>query len=397
MKIAHIGTSCMPIRLGHGGAVERRILELSRAQAELGEDVRVLSAEGMPRRWTADAVRYEAVKVTLARPYRDYEFLVKAYGPLSADPPDIIHAHNAPDIGRLAQRLKIPAVYTFDYFRLGATRWRLGRAYYRRSLGAYARLLPVSDACGREFTEFWNPAPGPMSVFYNGVNLDQFHPTAEAARSLRAKLGIGTRPVVLYVGRVCEQKGADVLLDAWEMTRRRHPDAVLVFAGPVQLFTNSATGSPLTRRLQHMDGRYLGAVSDDELNSVYNIGDVFVMPTRQDEMFGMAALEAQACGKPVVASRLGGLCESVGASSGAFCTPGAADEFDSALCLLLESAERRAQMGAAAVEHARRFSWSRLATESLGLYRSVLSQADRGQDDGGNVSGPRGNRTSHAG
>jgi 1,4-alpha-glucan branching enzyme len=233
----------------------------------------------------------------------------------------------------------------------------------------------VSAACGREFAEFWDPSPGPTTVFYNGVNLDQFCPAPVLARSLKAELELGAGPVVLYVGRVCEQKGADILLDAWEVTRRRCPEATLVVAGPVQQFTSSMAKSPLTQRLQRMGGRYLGAISDDKLNAVYNMCDIFVMPTRQDEMFGMAALEAQACGKPVVASRLGGLQESVGASSGVFFTPVKSHELSAALSALIESSERRARMGAAALDHARQFSWPRLASQSREIYRSVLSQA----------------------
>nr|WP_302931589.1 glycosyltransferase family 4 protein [Actinomadura sp. WMMA1423] len=366
----------MPIRLHRGGAVERRMIELARAQAAAGHEVQVFSGEDTAARRTADGVRYEAVKLRLPRPYRDYEFLVGVHGRLGGQRPDIIHAHNAPEIGRLSKRLRVPAVYSFDYFRLAATRWALGRTHYRRSLAAYSTLLPVSAACGREFSEFWAPSPGPMTVFYNGVNLDQFRPDPDAAFRTKEKHGLLGSTVVLYVGRVCEQKGADLLLDAWESVRREHPTATLVFAGPIGQFTGSASESPLTLRLRSMEGVYLGAVPDEELNAVYNMCDVFAMPTRQDEMFGMAALEAQACGKPVVASRLGGLSESVGEASGEFFTPGDRVELAAALRALLESPERRIRMGSAALEHARRFCWTRLARRSLDIYGSALSAAD---------------------
>jgi glycogen(starch) synthase len=376
MKIAHIGTSIMPIRLHRGGAVERRMIELAGAQAAAGHEVVVFSGEESNSAHTSDGVRYEAVRLRLPRPYRDYEFLFGVHGRLNGHRPHIIHAHNAPEIGRLARRLRVPAVYSFDYFRLAATRWALGRTHYRRSLSAYSTLLPVSAACGEEFSAFWDPAPGPLSVFYNGVNLDQFRPDTEAALQMREKHSLTGSTVVLYVGRVCEQKGADLLLDAWETVRRRRPDATLVFAGPIGQFTGSAAESPLTRRLHRMDGVYLGAVPDHDLNAVYNMCDVFVMPTRQDEMFGMAALEAQACGKPVVASRLGGLRESVGESSGLFFQPGDRAGLAAALCTLVESPERRARMGRAALDHARRFCWTRLARQSLEVYGSALSAAN---------------------
>ena len=67
--------------------------------------------------------------------------------------------------------------------------------------------------------------------------------------------------------------------------------------------------SDLTRRISEVGGIYLGPVQEKDLAATYNLCDVFVMPTRSIEMFGMAALEAQACGKPVVCSQHGGLPE----------------------------------------------------------------------------------------
>ena len=111
-----------------------------------------------------------------------------------------------------------------------------------------------------------------------------------------------------------QQKGTDLLLESWADVHQRLPDAALVIAGPISQF-----GTPVGQseqiswvdRIAKVGGRYLGPVEESRLAGVYNMADVFVMPTRESEMFGMAAVEAQACGIPVIASDHGGLRETV--------------------------------------------------------------------------------------
>ena len=80
---------------------------------------------------------------------------------------------------------------------------------------------------------------------------------------------------------------------------------------PIGQFGTSQKTNELTEGIQNVNGIYLGAVDEEEINAIYNLCDVFVMPTISVEMFGMSAVEAQACGKPVIASDHGGLKETV--------------------------------------------------------------------------------------
>ena len=138
----------------------------------------------------------------------------------------------------------------------------------------------------------------------------------------RERLGIDGRPVILYVGRLCEQKGTDLLIAAYRMLRR---PAALVVAGPCERFGETQL-SALVAQVQEAGGIYLPPLDDADMPGIYNACDIFVMPTRELEMFGMAAVEAQACGKPVVASDHGGLRETVPESAGVrFRTGDAAD------------------------------------------------------------------------
>jgi glycosyltransferase involved in cell wall biosynthesis len=202
---------------------------------------------------------------------------------------------------------------------------------------------------------------------YNGVNLRQFAPDPDAGRRLRASLGLGEAPVILYVGRICEQKGTDVLLSAYSALRRDVPSVRLVVVGPAMRFGCSVE-SDLTTRIRQEGGVYLGAVEEGRLCALYNLADVFVMPTRRDEMFGMAALEAQACGKPVVCSRLGGLVEVVSDRSGMLCPAGDAAALASSIRILLSDRPRYLRLAAAARDNASRFSWVTLAARLETIY-----------------------------
>src|SRR5260370_17925735 len=108
------------------------------------------------------------------------------------------------------------------------------------------------------------------------------------------------------------------------------PRARLVVAGPPGQFGRTE-GIPLTSRIAQVGGLYLGAVDESDLSAVYNMCDVFVMPTREYEMFGMAAAEAQACGKPVVCTRHGGLVEVVSERTGRYFPPGHAADLPATL------------------------------------------------------------------
>ena len=142
-----------------------------------------------------------------------------------------------------------------------------------------------------------------------------------------------SKRVILYLGRVCEQKGTDTLLEAFPAVRRADPEVDLVIAGPIAQFAERDTSerNDWLRRMRTAGATYLGLVPDDRLVGLLNLADVFVMPTRDLEMFGMAAVEGQACGTPVVASDHGGLRETVPPEVGLRFAPGAASELAEAL------------------------------------------------------------------
>ena len=366
MKITHQGPTALPVLHDRGGAIQRRIVELAAAQAAAGHEVRILSAESVASVSEHRGVVVQGVRVHTRRPARDYEMLLAARRYLRADRPDVLHFHGVPDGARFTEFLHVQTILSVDYFRYRGTSTRLGHRYYEGSLRRFARLLPVSQSCAAEFRQFWG-APAPIEVLYNGVNADRFQPDPESGERLRTELGL-EGVIVLYVGRLCDQKGTGVLLDVWE--RYRPSGATLVLAGPFGQF-GRVQRSALSERMDALGVHYLGAVEEHRLADVYNACDVFVMPTVHDEMFGMAALEAQACGKPVVASRLGGLTEAISDKSGLFVPPGDCRALGEALARLVEDPDRRAKMGEVARQHALGFTWDRIAATVQSIYEAI--------------------------
>jgi len=175
-----------------------------------------------------------------------------------------------------------------------------------------------------------------------------------------------------YVGRVCEQKGSDTLAEAFRRVKKAHPDAALLVAGPTNFFGQTRP-TPLTDQIEEVGGRWLGPVPEDEVADVFRSLDICAMPTRQDEMFGMAAAEALSSGTPVVCSNLGGLPEVVPSSAGVLVQPGDAEALAEALITLCDDRAALARLAAAAPGEARKYTWPAIADRAEKLYREVLT------------------------
>ena len=373
MKHVHVCVAgTQPLLSRDGGAVQRRIIELARAQVSLGHDVVACSAGPVDRMTNVDGVHVREIRCVAPMPWRHAEYLCRVaamIGRLSQRA--VVGFHGQPEGSFIAHRLGHASVLFYDDFYYRAGRYAFSRDIYRRMLRSFDLLLPCSRFCLEMSRAFWGLQGATTSVQYNGVNLDQFRPDPEAGERERRRLGV-SGPIALYVGRVNEQKGTDLLLESWPALRLRVPDATLVIAGPIGQFGEAGRArddESWRKRIARVGAFYLGAVDESRLASVYNMADVFVMPTRRLEMFGMAAVEAQACGTPVIASDHGGLRETVPRRCGGRFPSGDAAALSRQLQRLLTDTAERAACAEASIMNARRFSWDRIAQ---GLERSYV-------------------------
>lgn len=212
--------------------------------------------------------------------------------------------------------------------------------------------------------------PSKISVVPPGVDLTHFRPMSQFQS--REHLGYGDEKNILFVGRFEPLKGLDHLLRAI---------AGLENAGSISLNLvggdeNSAEKTRLQRLVDRMkltkSVRFIGSVPQDELPVHYNAADICVLPSYY-ESFGLAALEAAACGRPVVASEVGGLPTIVRTGeTGYLVPPNKSDVMSERLCELLGDDVLRARMGTAAREHAETLSWDRSTDSLLVSYRKLV-------------------------
>jgi glycosyltransferase involved in cell wall biosynthesis len=367
VNVVHVCVAgTQPLLAQDGGAIQRRIIELAKAQVGLGHDVTSYSVGPTDRQTSVEGAVVRWIRCSSPMPWRHGEYLARLAMIIRRSPrPAILTFHGQPEGSVLGKIFRCPSALIYDYFRYRGGQYPILHKIYERMLRSFDLLLPCSRYCMEESIGHWGLEETKVSVLYNGVNLAQFYPDQRAGTAERKRLGL-TGPIVLYVGRVNQQKGTDLLLRSWRDVQLRLPHASLVIAGPISQF-----GTPVRRseeaswakRIAEVGGRYLGSVDESRLAATYNMADVFVMPTRESEMFGMAAVEAQACGVPVVASDHGGLRETVPRRCGGRFPTGDADALGEQLYRLLTEPSRRADCGKAAAENAAQYGWDRIAKD----------------------------------
>lgn len=226
-----------------------------------------------------------------------------------------------------------------------------------------------------ELVDGYRSLSSKVSVVPPGVDLSLFQPLDRA--EARKKIGYGEERLVLFVGRLERLKGVEVAIRALALLRdREHGDVRLLVLGE-----DARNGQESERdRLKAiaetvgMGDRvdFLGSVAHHELPFFYSAADVLVMPS-YSESFGLVALEAQACGLPVVASGVSGLRSVVrDGVTGHLIDAHDPAEYARALGRLLDSPEVARQMGRHGHLLAQRFSWRRTADRLQGLFEEAV-------------------------
>jgi glycosyltransferase involved in cell wall biosynthesis len=214
------------------------------------------------------------------------------------------------------------------------------------------------------------------TVIPNGVDPDLFKPDVALGKEIRVRLNLlPDTPVILAVGRLVYKKGFDILLRAMPNILRAHPSAVLLIAGDGDL--NEMLAELVDRlRLSHAV-RFLGHIPWLDLPGLMNAADLCVFPYVRDQsgnVDGMptAAIEAMACGRPVVASRLTGLEELISdRHTGWLVSPGVPCELAQAISTLLNDTSQQERIGANAREQVtRNYSWRVIARRYIDFAQS---------------------------
>jgi len=306
---------------------------------------------------------------------------------------DLVHSHywlSGWVGGQLRRLWSVPLVHMFHT--LGAlknsvlggkkNREPKKRLWAERQIMGFADGLIAPNPWEREQMILQNAEPSKIRVIPCGVDLELFKPIPSC--KAQRFLGLTQRNFILYVGRIDAIKGIDVLIRAMDYLNRKPPrwgpDLGAIIIGG-ELDADSQMAGEEMQRLRKMVQRmnlqkrvaFWGAQRQDLLPYFYSATQALVLPSRY-ESFGMVALEAMACGTPVIASRVGGLRYTVEDEQNGLLFP-EGDWRVLAECIqeVISNRSLKEKLVQAALDRVRQFSWPKIARRILSFYDSLKS------------------------
>jgi D-inositol-3-phosphate glycosyltransferase len=253
-------------------------------------------------------------------------------------------------------------------------------------VAAADRLVANTQDEARQLIELYDAEPSRVRVINPGVDLTVFQPGSQQAA--RQRLGLpGDAVVLVFAGRVQPLKAPHIVLHAAARLVRDHPDLadrlrVAFVGGPSGSGRADPDGLRQLAAALGISGlvRLEPPCPQPELADWYRAATVVMVPSRS-ESFGLVAVEAQACGTPVVAAAVGGLRTAVADGlSGVLVDSCDPDSYARVVADLVSYPDRLARLSRGAREHASGFGWHVTVDKLLNLYAGVMSQAAEAVD-----------------
>jgi D-inositol-3-phosphate glycosyltransferase len=295
---------------------------------------------------------------------------------------DVIHANywlSGLSGHALKHELNVPLVSTFHTFARVKALGGDPESELREK--SEAEVIGCSDAIcvscteeERQFIDLYGNPPGTIEIVAPGVEHAFFAPGDQ--RGARKALELGDGPVLLFVGRIQPLKGADVAVKSLAALNRANAKLLIV---------GGASGAEGDAELAHVHSlieeyglesqvRFVEPQQHHILSTYYRAADVVLVPSRS-ESFGLVALEAAACGTPVVANAVGGLLTIVEhGRTGFLVADRQPDVFARHIAQILDDPALAARMSNAAAERARGYTWSFAAARLRRAYADLTSR-----------------------
>jgi glycosyltransferase involved in cell wall biosynthesis len=373
--------------LDEGGA-ERGAIDLARYLVREGWRAMIASAGGVGEARLAEAGAV-SVKLPLRskNPFTMRANIRRLQRVIRQHRVQLVHARSrAPawSAYHAARRCGVPFVTTCHGVYQGSE--RLLKRRYNGIMARGERVIAVSEFVARHLREHYQVPPERLRVVPRGVDTQEFDPAAVSEERRQAlierwQLEPGIK-VVMLPGRVVRRKGHTLLVRAIERLRRRN--FVCLMVGEIE------PGSTYPGQVEGLIGatglsgvaRLVG--SCDDMPAALMLADVVVAPSTQaPEPFGRVMVEAQAMGKPVIATDIGGLGETLmPAATGWLVPPGDIDELTRALQLALAMPQdARARLATRARRFVmRRFTVEQMGRRTLAVYRELLEGVEPDAD-----------------
>ena len=395
-RVAVLSLHTSPLLLpgtGDAGGMNVYVRELVSSIAQAGIDATVFTRlRDDPRPVVDVEPGFRVVHVAAGAPDLAKESLPSVVGEFAAgvrawldsNPVDVLHANywlSGVAGHRLKHELDLPLVTTFHT--LARVKADTGDPEPQRRIDAEAEVVACSDVITansvtemQQLAGLYGADPSRIDVVAPGVDRALF--SVGSRSGARAALGLGDEPVLLFVGRIQPLKGLDVAVETLAGLSSRHRGARLLVVG-------GASGPEGERELDRFDaavrrhglGSRVHRVAPQPhhlLSTYYRAADVCLVPSRS-ESFGLVALEAAACGVPVVAADVGGLRTLVDhGRSGLRIPERDPARYTEAVLAILEDPDLAESMARRGAEMAGQYSWTATAARLRRIFEGLAAR-----------------------
>jgi glycosyltransferase involved in cell wall biosynthesis len=376
------------------GGVERRIVETSkRLRSEVDTTVYSGTKAGFRKPTSVDGVHFvPCFSTDTLFPVDNWFFNRTLAGAVNTIKADVYEAHTVSGYGFLnalrEHGIKKPFIQTVhgvladEYVQSfqGASptfraklahliMWRLSKIEETAAKNA-TLITTVSNYSSGKLVQFYGVDKAKIRVVPNGVDTERFKPS-KSGEKIKRQIGLDSKLCVLFVGRLIPRKGLPFLIEAANHIVKEHSQTMFVVVGDGPLKNNIR--AQLEKLNLSSNFVLLGDVNERVLPALYNCADVFVLPSIQEGQ-GIALLEAQATGKPVVAFNVSGVREAVLDKETGFLMKPDSRQLAEAVLKLLANYSLREKMGSKGREFvSANFSWDVCAQRMLKVYREAAT------------------------
>ncbi len=390
MRIAFFADAYRPRVSGQVASLD----EFCRSLTERGHEVCIVCPEYPPERMKAQSEPFKTIRVPsgwaivsaddrLGLPWREQ----KAMRELDEFDPEAVHIQTEFSIGAMGRRYcrkrGLPIMSTCHTFYEMYVKWYLpflpdfvARPVVKtwmRSVYAHDELIVIPSRRIRDIMLSYG-IDKEYAVIPTGVDERIFYPRPEKGKAYRQELdelwpGVAECPLLVYVGRISQEKNLEMLADAMRRVFAEEPDVYLAMVGD----------GPRKAEIQQMFLRkglkdrviWTGLVPREELPIIYSAADLFVFPS-VTETQGLVTIEAMLCGTPVVGVNKMGTAEIMEGDTGGLLAEDDARDFARQIHKLLGDPSLRAEKAAQALEHAQRWTIGHLCDEMEELYLRIF-------------------------
>jgi glycosyltransferase involved in cell wall biosynthesis len=288
--------------------------------------------------------------------------------------PDVIHAQHLWVTGYVAHDTSVPYVATAHGTDLmGIRKYEAWRAIALEGAFHASAIIAISKQVAEDTVSLYGVPPERIRLIMNGFDEAIFHVMALEEAQVLAEYDIhgDFDPIISFVGKLTEFKGVDVLLDAAAIYKKSLQHTLTLIVGDGEL---RGALEAQTKKLGLEGVHFLGHQPQTEVAKIFNLADVSIVPSRV-EPFGLVAVEAMACGTPVVATNEGGLPDFVNERVGALVDVDDAGALAAAILSEVRS-EAKENKGPYAANYAlENFSWGERVDQMIAVYDEALHNA----------------------